>query len=73
MGQIGKYLIFTGGIFILLGVLLVSLPKIPFLGNLPGDIRIQRGNFSFYAPLATALLLSVTLTILLNILLGKKP
>jgi uncharacterized protein HemY len=38
------------------------------LGRLPGDIRIQRGGFTLYAPLATGLLLSLVLTLLLNLL-----
>ena len=41
--------------------------RVPWLGRLPGDIHIERGNFSFYVPLATSLLLSVVLTLLLYI------
>jgi DUF2905 family protein len=41
--------------------------RIPFLGKLPGDISIDRGNVHFYFPIATGLLLSVVLTLLLNL------
>jgi Protein of unknown function (DUF2905) len=41
--------------------------RVPWLGRLPGDIHIERGNFSFYFPLATSLVLSVVLTLLLYI------
>lgn len=60
---------------ILLGVLLVALGlifslvgKIPWLGNLPGDITIQRGRFSFYFPLTTCILISVLVSLVLYLL-----
>ena len=60
------------GLFILLaGVLTYWSSRLPWIGRLPGDIFIRKGNFSFYFPLATCLLLSVLLTILLN--LFRKP
>ena len=42
------------------------------LGRLPGDISIERGNFRFYAPIATSLLLSVLLTIVLNVVASRR-
>jgi hypothetical protein len=39
--------------------------RLPWLGRLPGDVYIQRGNWSFYFPLATSLLVSVILSLLL--------
>jgi hypothetical protein len=41
---------------------------VPWLGRLPGDIHYHRGNFTFYFPLATSLLLSVVLTLILYFL-----
>lgn len=41
--------------------------RVPGLGHLPGDILIRRGNFTVYIPLATSLLLSLILTIFLNL------
>jgi hypothetical protein len=43
--------------------------KIPFLNRLPGDIKIQRGNFTFYFPLTKCIIISVIITIILNIVL----
>ncbi len=65
--NLGKILIFFGLIILGLGLLFMVLPKIPFLGKLPGDIFIRRGNFTFYFPLITSLLLSILLTILINL------
>lgn len=67
LAGIGKLLLLLGGGIALLGLLLLVLGKVPFLGRLPGDILVQRGNASFYFPLATMLLLSIVLTIVLNI------
>jgi len=61
----GKILILLGLLLILAGVLFLYGGKIPFLGRLPGDIRIERENFTFYFPLGTCLLLSVLLSFIL--------
>jgi len=70
MESLAKYLVIGGVILILMGggVYLASKFGIP-LGHLPGDIHIQNGNFSFYFPLASSILVSVILTILLNIII----
>ena len=52
---------------LVVGVVLLLMPKLGALGRLPGDIRFDRGSTSISIPLATSLLLSVLLTILLNI------
>ena len=62
---IGKILILLGIILIVLGGILVFLPKIPWLGKLPGDLFIKGEKFSFYFPLATSILISLLLTLLL--------
>lgn len=66
---LGKWIILVGlGLALLGGVIwLLGKRGLP-LGRLPGDIRIQRGGFSFYFPLATCLLISVGLTVLVNLL-----
>ncbi|MEA3407405.1 MAG: DUF2905 domain-containing protein [Chloroflexota bacterium] len=69
MENIGWTLIIMGGLFLLMGLLFILGNKIPWLGKLPGDIHIQRDNFSFHFPLATCLLLSVILTVVLNVVL----
>ncbi|BCR04182.1 hypothetical protein DESUT3_12510 [Desulfuromonas versatilis] len=61
----GKLLILAGLVLIAAGLLYLYGGKLPFLGKLPGDIRIQRDNFSFYFPLSTCILLSVLVSFLL--------
>jgi len=65
--DVGKVLVAFGLLIALAGVVLMLVGRVPWLGRLPGDIHIERGNFSFYFPLATSLLLSVVLTLLLYI------
>ncbi|MBM2850668.1 MAG: hypothetical protein HW418_3610 [Anaerolineales bacterium] len=66
---LGKWVVLLGlGLALLGGVIwLVGKTGLP-LGRLPGDIRIERDGFSFYFPLATSILISIGLTILLNVL-----
>jgi hypothetical protein len=72
MTEIGKLLIGAGVALIVIGGLLVLSgvvsDKVPAIGRLPGDIHIQRGNWSFYFPLTTSILVSVILTLLFTFL-----
>ncbi|MBE0467774.1 MAG: DUF2905 domain-containing protein [Candidatus Desulforudis sp.] len=63
----GKVLIVLGVVIAALGALMFLGGKIPGVGRLPGDILIQRGNFTFYFPVVTAVLLSIFLTVVLNL------
>lgn len=65
MGTVGKTLILFGVLLIVMGVLFSFGSKIPWLGRLPGDIYINRGNFSFYFPLTTCIVLSLIITLVL--------
>ena len=69
MDEIGKWLILVGVALVAVGAVVFLLGKIPGIGHLPGDILIQRDNFSCFFPLATSILLSIVLTILLNLVL----
>jgi len=69
--EIGRMLVVFGLLIALVGVALVLVGRVPWLGRLPGDVHIQRGNWTFYFPLATSLLLSVVLTLILW-LLGRR-
>jgi len=68
MAELGKTLMVIGGVILLVGVFFTLGGKIPWLGRLPGDILIQRDNFSFSFPLATCLLISALLSLLLFLL-----
>ena len=69
MDTLGKILLITGGVVTLLGLLLIFSQHIPFWGKMPGDIFIKKDNFSFFFPIVTFLLISVILTIIINIVL----
>ena len=65
MNQVGKLLFFAGLLLAGLGALLWSGIGKNWLGRLPGDIHYSKGNFSFYFPIVTCLLISLVLTIIL--------
>ena len=64
MSDLARILIVIGGILVAVGLALLVLPKIPWLGKLPGDIVIKRENFTFYFPLGTSILISVILSLI---------
>lgn len=68
MEVFGKGLIVLGLLLVVLGLVFTLGGKLPWLGHLPGDIYIQKGNFTFYLPLATCLLISLVLTLVLYLL-----
>ena len=67
MEEIGKWLILFGGLLVIVGGVILLIGKVPWIGRLPGDIVIQRDNFSCFFPIATSILLSIVLTILLQL------
>lgn len=70
MHELGRGLLILGLVLAVIGALLMFAHKVPFLGKLPGDILIKRGTFTFYAPLATGILLSLIISFILY-LIGK--
>lgn len=72
LSNFAKILIILGLVIICIGILLFIFNKIPFLGKLPGDILIKKGNFTFYFPLTTSILISILLSIILTLIIGKK-
>ncbi len=66
-GGFGKTLILLGAVLMVLGVVFVLAPKIPFLGKLPGDIHLRGKNWSFSFPVVTSIVISIVLTLLLNL------
>ena len=64
VNDIGKTLVVLGLLIALVGLALVFVGRVPWIGRLPGDIHVQRGNWSFYFPIATSIVLSLVLTLL---------
>jgi hypothetical protein len=64
-------LLVLGILLAAMGIILMLAGRVPWLGRLPGDIHVQRGNWSFYFPLGTSILLSVSLTLVLW-LIGRR-
>lgn len=62
MPEIGRTLIFLGLLLALVGGIVLLLGRVPGIGKLPGDILIQRKNFTFYFPIATSIVISVLLS-----------
>jgi len=65
MSELAKMLIVFGIILAVVGVILLAAPKIPWLGKLPGDFIYRGRRVTFYFPLATSILLSIILSLLL--------
>jgi hypothetical protein len=72
MADLGRLLVILGVVLVAVGGILwlggAVGGKVPFLGRLPGDIHVERGNWSFYFPLTTSILLSIVLTLVLTLL-----
>ncbi len=65
MPEIAKLLIMIGAVLLFIGFALLFLSKLPFLGKLPGDIVVKRENFTFYFPLATSIVISIIVSLIL--------
>ena len=67
MVGLGRLLILFGVVSIVAGLVLLIAPRVPWLGRLPGDVIVERGRFTHYVPIVTSLVVSIVLTILLNL------
>jgi hypothetical protein len=67
LSSFGRLLLLAGLGLAAIGLLIMVAGRLPFLGRLPGDILVQRGNVTIYVPLATMILLSLLLTLVLNL------
>lgn len=66
--QTGKYILIIGIVIVVIGILVYFFHDyLRWIGRLPGDIRIERENFRFYFPLATMIILSLLVTLIINI------
>jgi hypothetical protein len=68
MAPLGKGLVLVGVLLIAAGALLWASGRVPYLGRLPGDIYVRRGNASFYFPLATCIILSLVVSAILALM-----
>ncbi len=68
MAELAKMIIILGIVLVAIGLLLLLAQKFPFLGRLPGDILIKKDNFTFYFPLATSIILSIIISLILYFL-----
>jgi hypothetical protein len=65
MQEIGKLIVILGALLVVAGAILWRFPGLfGWVGKLPGDISMQKGNFSFYFPVVTCILISIVLTLL---------
>ncbi|MDR3748527.1 MAG: DUF2905 domain-containing protein [Acidobacteriota bacterium] len=68
MGDVGRMLVFLGGLLLILGLVLVLAGKMNLpIGRLPGDLVYRGKNTTFYFPLMTSILLSVILSLVLYV------
>ncbi|MXW22319.1 MAG: DUF2905 domain-containing protein [Candidatus Dadabacteria bacterium] len=71
VSEAARIIIILGAVLIALGVMLPYAAKLDFFGKLPGDIKIEKENFSFYFPIVTCIVLSILLTLLGNLFFRK--
>ncbi|MBO2519942.1 MULTISPECIES: DUF2905 domain-containing protein [Limnochorda] len=71
LSGLGRTLILFGVLLIVVGGLILLAGRLPGIGRLPGDILVRRGSFTFYMPLATSLIVSLLLTLLLNLIFRR--
>ncbi len=64
---LGRLLIVLGVFLLVAGAVFVFWPRIPFLGHLPGDFAFQWGSFRFFFPLVTSIIISLILTVVINV------
>jgi hypothetical protein len=65
---LGKILIISGSLLSIIGLVVLLSGKIPFFGKLPGDFHFQGKNWSFYFPLATSILISIIISLVLYLI-----
>lgn len=64
----GKMLIVLGLVIVVAGLVLYFSDRIPGIGRLPGDIVVRKENFTFYFPLATSIIISIVITLILYLI-----
>ena len=70
MNSLAKALIIIGLVFLFIGILLLLFGHLfSWFGRLPGDIRIEKENFSFYAPITSMILISIVFSLVVNLII----
>jgi hypothetical protein len=70
--EIGKWLLIAGGLVFLAGLFFFFGSRFLPLGRLPGDVRVDGERYSFYFPIVTCIIISIILTVILNLFFSKK-
>lgn len=70
--SIGKTLMIFGILLVIVGAVIYFGGKYTALGRLPGDIHIERENFSFYFPVVTSIIISLILTVVINLFFSRR-
>jgi hypothetical protein len=68
MGEIAKVMIIIGAVLVLAGLVILVFPRLPFVGKLPGDILIKKDKVTFYFPLATSIVISIIISLILYLI-----
>jgi dipeptide/tripeptide permease len=68
MSELARMMILLGAVLIVLGLVMLGIQKLPFAGRLPGDIVIKRESFTFYFPLATSIIVSILISLILYLI-----
>lgn len=68
MSEMGRIIMIAGATLFVVGALIYFGGRLPWFGNLPGDIVVKRDNFTLYAPIGTMIVLSLLLTLVLNLI-----
>jgi uncharacterized protein HemY len=71
MTQFGKILIIFGVVLVVVGIIIANTNIGKYLGKLPGDINIKGKNFSFHFPIVSCIIISIILTVIINLFLRK--
>ena len=68
--SVGKMLVVLGLVIVVIGAGIMLVGRVPFLGNLPGDLNFERGGVRVSIPIVTSIVVSIVLTIILNVAFG---
>ena len=68
MGELAKVIILIGAVLIAVGLVILVFPRLPFVGRLPGDILVKKENYTLYFPLATSIVISSIISLILYLI-----